>query len=257
MKKTRGLWLVGTVAFAFAVSLALGASARGAELFYMDHDAFTTQYVGAVGPLVISGDIEPGDFDRVLQKIADDQPRFLAQNKIILASQEGDVAEAIKVAALVKSLHAAVSVGPMTGKCVGACFLIYAAAGERVTDGEHLLGVYALGPIGTYLAVNGVPQSLAEEMARHEAARPYWLSAADEQALGVRSPAFAQYLKKNCAWDDTVERSVYAGKRPLADFSALLACRTRVTQADARQALAAALKDQALRIKGAAAKKSP
>ena len=32
----------------------------GAEVFYMDHDPYSGAYVGAVGPLVISGEIEIG-----------------------------------------------------------------------------------------------------------------------------------------------------------------------------------------------------
>jgi len=34
---------------------------RAAEFFYMDHDRLTERYVGAVGPLVLSGDIAAGD----------------------------------------------------------------------------------------------------------------------------------------------------------------------------------------------------
>jgi len=38
------------------------------------------------GPLVISGDIARGDYERLLSKIADDENRILSQNKIIVAS---------------------------------------------------------------------------------------------------------------------------------------------------------------------------
>jgi len=77
----------------------------GAELFYMDHDPFTNQYVGPTGPLVVSGEIIPGDYDRLLSRILDDEDRFLAQNKIILASDGGDVAEALKIAQLAAFSH--------------------------------------------------------------------------------------------------------------------------------------------------------
>src|SRR5258706_14097069 len=119
----------------------------GAELFYMDHNPFTNEYVGPTGPLVISGEIIPGDYDRLLSRILEDEDRFLAQNKIILASDGGDVVEALKIARLIKSLFTEVIVGPLTGRCVSACFFIYAAAIQHVTAGERLHGI-----IRTYIA---------------------------------------------------------------------------------------------------------
>jgi hypothetical protein len=121
--------------------LLLAAPSLGAELFYMDYDPYTNQYVGPVGPLVISGEIVPGDYDHLLSKIRDDPDRFLAENKIILASDGGDVAEALRIATLVKSMFSAVIVGPLTGRCASACFFIYAAANQRETDGERLIGI--------------------------------------------------------------------------------------------------------------------
>src|ERR1700693_845129 len=134
--------------------LILSMPAPGAELFYMDHDPVTGEYVGPVGPLVMSGEIIPGDYDRLLSKILDDPSRFLAQNKLILASDGGDMSEAIKIATLVRSLFAAVVVGPLTGRCVSACFFIYAAAAQREADGERLIGINR-----SYLAAE--PQAVA------------------------------------------------------------------------------------------------
>jgi hypothetical protein len=129
------------VALCNVALLLAGMPCVGAELFYLDHDPFTAEYVGAVGPLVISGEIMPGDYERLLSKIAADEGRFLALNKIILASDGGDVAEAVKIAGLVKSLFTQVIVGPLTGRCVSACFFIYAAAAQREADGDRLVGI--------------------------------------------------------------------------------------------------------------------
>ena len=115
--------------------------AAGAELFYMDHDPATDRFVGPTGPLVLSGEIIPGDADRLLTKILDDENRFLEQNKILLASDGGDVAEALKIAKLIKSLYTRVVVIPLTGRCVSACFFIYAAATQREADGDRLVGI--------------------------------------------------------------------------------------------------------------------
>ena len=137
---TASLVAIAVLAIAlFATCASTPVSA--ADLFYMDHDPMTNTYTGAIGPLVVSGEIVPGDYDHVLQKIAGNQPRFFEQNKIIIAAESGDLLEAMKIADLVKALYSAVTVGPFTGRCLSACLLIYTAATQRATDGAHLLGL--------------------------------------------------------------------------------------------------------------------
>jgi hypothetical protein len=250
---------VGTIA------LLLATPGFAAELFYMDHDSLTGEYQGPVGPLVMSGEIIPGDYQRLLSKIAGDQNRFLAQNTLILASDGGDVTEAIKIATLVRSLFAVVIVGPLTGRCVSACFFIYAAAAQREADGERLIGInrpYLAGDVQAalrtgaeildgksarqvraFLEDNAVPAYLIEEMFRHASDDAYWLSAADEKTLGLRSPAFERYLAVNCGWSDALEQDVLAHRRPLEDLTQTLKCRARATQDAARQALMLALRE--------------
>jgi hypothetical protein len=75
--------------------LCMPLMSHGADLFYMDHDALTGKYTGPVGALVMSGDIEPGDYVRLLAKISEDPPRFLAQDTLILASSAVDSTEAM------------------------------------------------------------------------------------------------------------------------------------------------------------------
>ncbi len=241
------------------VLLLAGVPATSAELFYMDHDPYTGQFVGPVGPLVVSGEIVPGDYARLLTKILEDQNRFLSQNKIILASDGGDVAEALKMARLVKSLYTEIVVEPLTGRCVSACFFIFAAAGQREADGEKLIGInrpFLVAPgaaaappttaaaegrdlieVREFLQVNAVPGYLVEEMFRRASDDAYWLSADDEKNLGYRAAWFNQYLRAKCAWDDQIERDVYAGKRLIDDLKPMLKCRDRVTHDAARQAL--------------------
>jgi hypothetical protein len=247
--------------------LLAGASAPAAEVFYMDRDAFSNQYTGPVGPLVLSGEIVPGDYDRLLDKIAEDPDRFLALNKLTVASNDGNATEAIKIARFVRALHTQVTVGPRTGRCVGACFLIFAAAGERGTDGEGLMGVHRPGlagsewvslstieaalredglqaPVRDFLMENEVPPELIEQLFDHLPTDVYYLSDSDETALGSKSPAFRRFLAKNCGWTETLESEVYHGQRPPADLGKLASCRVRVTRPEARKALAAALKER-------------
>lgn len=251
------------LALVLAMFLLSGTLARGAELYYLDRDAFNNEYVGPVGPLVLSGEIAPGDYDRLLARIGEDDKRFLSQNKLILASSEGNAAEALKIAGLVKSLYTQVVVGPLTGRCAGACFLIYAAAVERGTDGENLLGVSrpglaesewvgrptpeaALledamqGPVRDFLVENEVPPDLIDQVFQRPSTDVYWLSESDETALGSKSPAFARFLEKNCKWTEEREKAALHGD--LEDLKAFAECRARTTLPEARKALSLALK---------------
>lgn len=220
---------------------------HGADFFYMDHDAFTGQYTGPVGPLVMSGDIEPGDYDRLLAKIGDDPRHFLAQGKLILASSTGDANEAMKIGRFLKALHTEVSVGPLTGRCADACFLMYVAADQRGADGRGLIGIQGAAPadalaVREYLRENEVPTNLSERAMRPASGSVYWLNDIDEASLNSRSPAFTRYLTLHCHWNDQVEREVRLGKRPFTDMKDMWACRSRITQSDAAAALAAVLK---------------
>lgn len=245
--------------------LLLCLPAAGAELFYLDHDPATDEFVGPIGPLVLSGEIVPGDYDSLLAKILNDENRFLAQNKLILASDGGDVGEALKIAKLIKMLNTSVVVGPLTGRCVSACFFIYAAAGQREADGERLVGINrpymaasdstplppanapavengALMQVRAFLQENAVPSYLIDEMFRHPSDDAYWLSDEDQKNLGYRSASFKQYLHAKCAWNDQIEREVYSGTKPVDALKQMVKCRDRVTQDAARQALLAASK---------------
>lgn len=230
----------------------------------MDHHPFTDEYVGPVGPLVISGEITPGDSDRLLSRILGDEDRFLAQNKVLLASDGGDVAEALKIAKLLKSLDTEVIIAPSTGRCVSACFFIYAAASRRATDGERLIGINrpfidsaasplpegataaaesdALARVRAFLRENDVPGYLVEEMFRRASDDLYWLSARDEANLGYQSAAFGKILAVQCGWEDKMAGEVYAGKRPIEELKQMLSCRERVTRAAAHDVLAQAAK---------------
>jgi hypothetical protein len=253
--REHGLAPTRRFAIALTAMVLCGSPARSAELFYMDHDAFTGRYTGPVGPLVLSGDIAPGDYDRLLSKISEDPDRFLTHNKVIVASTAGDAGEAVRIATLLKSLYSEVDVGPLTGRCAGACFLIFAAAAQRSVDGERLLGIDV--PVQdtarAFLAENGVPADLLGDGAlRAPQDQPtpqevHWLTQQDLARLGGKSPAFDHFLAGKCAWDDELERAANAGRRSFDDLKPIWACRIGATRAEARKALAAAIKGSAPR----------
>ena len=237
-----------------------------AEIFYLDRDAFSNEYTGPVGPIVLSGEIVPGDYARLLAKIGQNSERFLSQNKLILASSQGNADEAMKIARLVKSLYTQVVVAPLTGRCAGACFLIYAAAAERGTDGEHLLGVSRPGlaesqwvemptaqaalleeamqaPVRAFLGDNEVPADIVDGMFERPPTDIEWLTEQQERELTPKSPSFARLLVDKCGWNEDLEHAVLQGRRSVEDLKKLTLCRLATTQPEAKKALAQALKD--------------
>ncbi len=100
-------------------------------------------------------------------------------------------------------------------------------------------------PVRTFLAANDVPGAPLADLFPRSSHEVYWLSEHDEQRLGFKSVAFLRYLKAHCAWDEALEKDVYAGKRPFSDLTQAAACRDRVTQADARKTLDQARKERA------------
>jgi hypothetical protein len=227
------------ILFQLAVLFGAVRTAEAAELFYLDHDALTGRYVGPTGPLVISGDIDAGDEERLLAKIEEDVERFLSRNAVVVASTDGDVDEAIKIAGLLRALDSDVTVEAATGRCAGPCFLIYAAAAERASGGPLQLGFSTPVPEAAraWLTRAELPRDLLDELARSPPGTMHWLTEAEEARVGGRSPAFARELAARCAWSDAAEREAIAGRRPFRELEPLWACRARVSREAARATL--------------------
>jgi ATP-dependent protease ClpP protease subunit len=229
--------------------------ASAAEFSYIDYEPFEKGHIEGAAFLLLSGDIIPGDLDRLVDKILENEAPFLITHTIVLASDGGDVAEALKIAKLVKAMDATVLVGPVTGRCVSACFLIYAAANERGTFNAPLVGIHrpyiissqmaklspaqaehaetdALERARAFLIANNVPTYLIEEMFRRSSEDVYWLTEADIQRLGYRAPWFDQYLIAKCGWK---------GKTPI-DVQTMdaMTCRLNFTSPVAMKAISQA-----------------
>jgi hypothetical protein len=242
------------------VSLFACSPALGADVSYIDYEPVYHQKLDPPRPglLLFSGEIVPGDYGRLLAKILSTQEDFFTTNEIILASNGGDVREAIKIAKLVKSLYSTVVVGPATGRCISACFLIYAAANERESDNEQLIGIHrpyivdqelasmspfeaereqnkVLAQAREYLKGNGVPDYLIEEMFRRSSKDVYWLSADDLTRLGFQSPWFNQYLVAKCDWKGTFPWQEHRLE--------VITCRKRFTEPAATEALLKAVNE--------------
>lgn len=253
--------MVRRIAFALSLLVGLAARAPAAELFTLDRDPLSSEYTGPSGPLVLSGDIVVGDYDRLLARIAENPAEFFALNRIIVAADDGDMNEAIRIAGLLKSLLTEVDVGPVTGRCSGPCFLIYVAAARRGTDGQGLVGLYApsadaasLKRLSDFLEENRVPSDLVERLLAHTSDDPYWLSETEEQVLGTRSADFEELLEKECSWSAELERAVYQGERPIEELKDAWACKDRLVRPAARHALCLALEEREKAQRGDAAR---
>jgi hypothetical protein len=255
---------------AFTVSIVLLASpAQAAKFFYTTKSPMAgAEVFNSAGALVLSGDIVEGDYDRLLSVLSKDVDRYLVNNTIVLASNGGDVSEALKIAKLIKSLLATVVVGPFSGPCVSACFLIYAGSNIRMAAGDDVLGIHrpyivqsqmaALPPLEAesaenrvlretrgYLQENNVPIYLVEEMFRRASNDVYWLSAQDIEELGTRSHWFDQYLVAKCGWDTGIERDLFRGDEQNGHrYGVMMACLNGITRPAARKALFLAFKTE-------------
>jgi hypothetical protein len=225
---------------------------------------------GEGGAIVLSGPIVPGDYDRMLWLMSINTEQYLNKNTIVLASDGGDVAEALKLARLVNSLLATVWVDPKYGRCVSACFLIFVSGNTRWVEGDDTLGVHrpylddarlaGLSPADAkrtenmilksargYLEEHEVPNYLIEEMFRRASNDVYWLSPEDIAQLGSHSRWFEQYLVAKCGYrKDGLDRESYMK---------LFACQDKTTLPTARKVLreameAAARKDKSDELEG-------
>ena len=184
-------------------SLVSTGPATAAELFYMDRDSFNNQYTGPGGPLVLSGEIVPGDYAKLLARIAEDPDRFLDRNKLILASSDGNAAEAIKIARLLRSLYTGGD-RRAAHRALRRRLLPHLCRCERARHGwrkparhpSRRAGRIASGcrcppprrrssrtslqaPVRDFLADNEVPRDSIDELFKHPPTDIYWLTEHD------------------------------------------------------------------------------
>src|SRR5438105_4458785 len=114
----------------FLIGISLSAACGALEIEYTNLNPFSGEASRGEG-LLLTGEIKPGDYRRLVNKIADNPEQYFSAIGIILASRGGDVGEALRIAHLVKGLRAEAFVGKATGPCLSACFLVFSAAARR------------------------------------------------------------------------------------------------------------------------------
>ena len=176
--------------------------------------------------LVLRGEIQPGDYDRLFAYAAKYNVD-LQNTQITLASPGGDVSEALKIGRLLKSIYANVSVGPATGQCASACFILYASAVQR-TSAPGLVGIHrpylskerfqtlspsaaealetsALSDAEGYLHGLRVPASIVDTMFENASTEIHWLNRDELRMLGDRPAWFEEFLIARCGLDKNAE----------------------------------------------------
>lgn len=176
--------------------------------------------------LIMKGEIKEGDYEKLLSMYNLNPTRFQALT-LVLASEGGDISEAIKIGNLIKRSYQPVFVNPEIGKCASACFLIYIAAVERGAYAESV-GIhrpYFTSPYfkdksvsnievqqkeiynktKKYLEAMDTPQYLIEKMLSLSSTEIYWLTDTDLAAIGNRPNWYDQLLVDRCQLNKSLE----------------------------------------------------
>jgi len=216
---------------------------------------------GSVEPhpyLLMRGAIVPGDYDRLIM-YAKHNGLDLATFRVILSSPGGDVTDALRIGKFLKSIFAPVSVGPQSGQCASACFIIFASAVER-SSMPGLIGIHrpylspdrmrSLSPgqaealetkamldAEEYLHQLRVPNNLVEIMFEHASNEIHWLTNDElQRQLGPRPPWYEEFLIARCGLDKAVEQRYLAepdNQVLFAQIMTVFGCGFDLTRADA------------------------
>jgi hypothetical protein len=134
-----------------------------------------------------TGAIVPGDFDR-LGLFLESVPSHVQVKAIFIDSGGGNLLEASKIAAFFGKTQPLVIV-PSGSQCSSACFLLFAAAGQRAVAPDGLIGVHSASDNGQEdinsmafttafardAAAYGVPANIIGKMVQTEPDRVRWL----------------------------------------------------------------------------------
>jgi hypothetical protein len=177
--------------------------------------------------IVLTGEIRRGDYDALLTFARRDPALFTART-FVLASQGGDLLEAIRIGQFLRRIYASVFVNPDVGRCLSACFLIYVSSVERDAV-VPALGIHRpyfaareferlplaeterrhrqlMQSVKSYLEEQQVPQHLIERMFSMASTETYWLTPSDIASLGRRAHWWDQVLIDRCHLDKELEQ---------------------------------------------------
>lgn len=91
--------------------------------------------------IIISGQIEPGDDDKLLSVLQYRTKHKLRTTIVFLSSNGGSVGAALNMATLIEKLGTTAAVAP-DNQCESACVLLFAAASRRLVSHRAMIGVH-------------------------------------------------------------------------------------------------------------------
>jgi hypothetical protein len=218
-----GAWILGltlTVIWAADVELA--------------RDEFAGEYPDV---LIFEGEIEPGDFRKILLKLHRNFNRYKEVRTIYLNSQGGSLKESVFIGKLVKALRLKTAIRSPEDKCNSACALIWMAGVERTwnihefEDELPKIGLHRpyhhlrtkdayekytdedfelVHKMGTemhnwFLSQNDVPKYLIEKSLNTPSIDIYYLSKEDFFKLGPVQDFWEEYIIQKCNFSTTLE----------------------------------------------------
>ncbi len=187
----------------------------------------------------LTGKIETGDSDRLRTVIRQRLKPSWRYQHLFLDSPGGDVYEAFRLAEVVReALLDTTTFRPMGAQhehasCVSACFLVWVAGANRISQNWPEYGRYGLGLhrpyfdpatyknsatevselqqkamllIQEYLRKELVPETLIEKMFRRSSKEVYWIDDIEDSAIDVRAPWFEEMMIAQCGFEPKYER---------------------------------------------------
>ncbi len=148
--------------------------------------------------IVASGEIVPGDFNRIYSSITD-APQDRKLVGLLLNSDGGNILEAEKIATGIRSAGLAVGV-VSGGHCASACFLLFAAGKAKFAAPDALIGVHSASNEGgdETLMTMGATTAMARDLAGYDVpeeiigrlvetgpGKVAWLTGAELASMGV------------------------------------------------------------------------
>jgi hypothetical protein len=184
--------------------------------------------------IILNGAIEDGDAEKLAKILISSERRAEPILRVDLNSPGGNVAEAIRIADLVKTFHLMTLVQG-GGYCASSCFFVWLAGTERAASGIPPNGELIASDLGyvglhrpyfsknavasetyddaaknqeqamkmvrSYLQSENVPQRLIDELISHPSSDIYWMTPDDIRLLGEERPEFQEVAIANCGYD--------------------------------------------------------
>ncbi len=181
--------------------------------------------------LVLFGEIKAGDSERFRSFLRKNFQRYKNTRWIRLASNGGDVVEALKVSAILRSIYPIITVEG--DKCASSCFYLFLSGVHRSAKDPIMVGIHRayfapvhfekLSPLDArsrqmeltklldaVLDENQVPQYLKETLNRTASADVYWLTTEDLEKIGRRPAWYEELLIAKCGYGKVIQ----GGKKP-------------------------------------------